>query len=101
MNSLFNHDINRQIIDRINHLNSTNRRQWGKMNTGQMLAHCAVALESALGDVNRKRTIAGLLFGRIARKQILSDKPFKRNLPTSKVFVITNEKNLEEEKMLL
>ena len=38
------------------------------------------------------------LFGRIAKKQLVKDEPFKRNLPTAPGFVIKGDQNFNEEK---
>ena len=43
----------------------------------------------------------GILFGKIAKKQILSDKPFSRNSPTDKHFIVADQRNFEEEKKAL
>jgi hypothetical protein len=40
----------------------------------------------------------GLLFGKMAFKQLISEKPWKRSLPTAKEFKITDSRNFEEEK---
>jgi hypothetical protein len=39
----------------------------------------------------------GLLFGKFAFKQLISDKPWKRNLPTAKEFKIKDARNFEQE----
>jgi len=101
MNTLFDKKINEQIIGRINKLNSSSRAEWGKMSVSQMLAHCSSTLETAIGNKKEKRDFLGYLFGGIAKKQALSDKPIKKGLPTSKIFKITSDKNFEEEKVRL
>ncbi len=82
------------------HVNSPNL--WGKMNVAQMLAHCSIVLEVALGDRPLKRGIMGIIFGRLAKNVITNDKPFKRNLPTDKSFVVSDQHEfLAEQKRLL
>jgi hypothetical protein len=68
------------------------------MNAGQMLAHCSVGLESALGDRKQKRAVIGYLFGKFAKKSAFGEKPFSKGLPTDKSFIITEDKNTEFEK---
>lgn len=79
-----------ELIGRIGHLNENSTAQWGKMNLGQMLEHCVRAEELYLGKIHMKRTLPGLLFGKMAIKNLLKDEtPMGRNLPTRKEFVIT------------
>ena len=101
MNTLFDKKLNEQIIERINHLSPTSRKEWGKMSVSQMLAHCSVVLETTIGDKKVKRDFLGFLFGRIALKQALNDKPFKKNVPTSKSFTIKDDGDFEKEKIKL
>ncbi len=98
MKSLFNPTVNQEVIDRIVKLTSSTASQWGKMNVGQMLAHCGVGMQSALGDVTLERSLMGYLFGGIAKKRLVNEEPFKKNLPTAKEFVIADKRNCDEEK---
>jgi len=98
MKNLFDEQVNHEIISRIEKISSGINAIWGKMNAGQMLAHCSVGLETALGDKTQKRSFIGLLFGNMAKKQVFSEKPFKKGLPTDKLFIINDDRNIEEEK---
>jgi hypothetical protein len=101
MNSLFDTQYSTEIINRINKLTPDTKAQWGKMSVSQMMAHCTEALRSAYGELKLKRTIFGMLMGPIAKKSVLSDKPYKHGLPTDKHFVIKDDKNFDEEKTKL
>jgi hypothetical protein len=101
MMSLFDENELAIVLHRINKLTPDSRPNWGKMNVSQMLAHCQTTLNLALGKATLKRSILGFLFGKIAKKQVVSDKPFKRNLPTAPSFIIKDEKNFELEKQKL
>jgi len=101
MKSLFDRNDNQEIINRLSKLTSGSQAQWGKMNVGQMLAHCKVPLQGALGDVIPKRSFIGRLIGGIAKKQVLGDEPFKQGLPTDKSFVITDKREFEQERSAL
>ena len=98
MKSLFNKQDNEEIINRINKLSSENKPEWGKMNAAQMLAHSVIALQIPLEDVKQKRSLMGIVFGGIAKKKLVNEEPFKKNLPTDKKFVIQDQRNFEEEK---
>lgn len=98
MERIFNVADSTRFVGRINQLLPSSRPLWGKMNVSQMLAHCQVPLRVALGELQIKRGLAGFLFGRIARKKLLSDQPFKPNLPTFREAKITGVKDFTTEK---
>lgn len=98
MKSIFNAKDNDELIERIDKLTPSSAAQWGKMNVSQMLVHCQIFIKLALGDLKLRRVFLGLLFGKIAKKQVLSDAPLKRNLPTVKEANIKDQRNFEEEK---
>lgn len=98
MKNLLNAVANQEIIDRINHLSSTSQAQWGKMTVDQMLAHCQVPLQVAFGEVKLKQGLIGVLLGGLVKKQLMSDKPFKKGLPTDKSFIVIDQRDFNEEK---
>jgi len=89
------------ILQRLENLQSNAVAQWGKMTVAQMLAHCQVPIECALGDRQQKQSLLGKLFGPIAKKQMLKDTPFKKNLPTDASFVVKDQRTFEKEKQSL
>ena len=101
MKNLFDAAGNAEIISRLNLLTDQSKPGWGKMNVSQMLFHCTVPLKVALGEVKLKRSLAGLLFGSIARRTMVNEKPFSRNLPTDKSFIAWNNPVFEKEKETL
>ena len=100
MKSLFNSSDNQEIIDRIHKLTPSSKGQWGKMNVEQMLAHSRMPLMAAYGgEKMSKRGLISFLFGKMAKRQLIySDKPFTKNLPTDKKFIIVNPEKFEKEK---
>lgn len=98
MKNLFNPEETTEIKTRIDKISQSSTPLWGKMNAGQMLAHCSVGLSSALGDVKQKRKFIGLLFGKMAKKSIFDPKPWKKGLPTDKSFKITIPCDFDKEK---
>ena len=101
MPSIFNKEDCRLLINRINAITPDTKPLWGKMNATQVMGHCKVTFDSATGKTFIKRGIISFIFGGIAKKQIFSDKPFKKNLPTAKEFIISVGKDFEEEKVKL
>jgi hypothetical protein len=96
--NLFETSVKQQIIHRINNLTPQSAAQWGKMNVAQMLAHCQMPLGVATGKHTLKRNFLLRLIGPFFKKQLFNEKPFKRSLPTDKSFIITDLRNLEQEK---
>jgi Protein of unknown function (DUF1569) len=95
---LFDPGVKQFIIARINKLTPQSKAQWGKMNVGQMLAHCQVPIGVGLGTNKISRSFVGILFGSLAKKMLSNDKPFKHHLPTDRNFVMKDEKDFEKEK---
>jgi hypothetical protein len=98
MQSMFNAENVQTITDRINRLTPGSKAMWGKMNVSQMLAHVQVPLRVMKGEAKTKQGIIGWLFGGIAKKQMLNDKPFKQGLPTDPSFVMRDNKDFDTEK---
>ena len=101
MNTLFDPQTSQEIIQRIENLNISSSRQWGKMDVAQMLAHCAMGMETSLGDRNPPRTFLGRLLGKIMQGGLTDDKPMPKNLPTHPEFVMVDSKDFEREKSRL
>ena len=103
MKSLFNTSDTKEIIDRINKLTPASKGLWGKMNVEQMLAHARLPILAAYGaEQMSKRGLISFLFGKMAKKQFVdSEKPFSKNSPTDKKFIIANPEKFETEKQRL
>lgn len=99
MQSLFNAEGFKSIIARINKLTPDSKREWGKMNSAQMLAHLSQAFRTASGELKLKRAFIGKLFGSWAKKKFITGEgPFSKNSPTDKTFIISGERDFEKEK---
>ncbi len=98
MTTIFEPATLQSLLWRIEKLTPNSQGLWGKMNAGQMMAHCSAVLEIALSDKQVKREIMALIFGKMAKNMIISDKPFKKNLPTDKNFLVTNPVDFDREK---
>lgn len=100
--SLFDQTTADEFIARINQLKPISRAEWGKMNVAQMLAHCQTPIRMANGSlVTKPNKIIRFLFGKSAKKQLLNDPVFKKNLPTFSEARIANERDFHKEKELL
>jgi len=101
MNNLFQQEVAVDIQRRIDKLSPQTKGLWGKMSVAQMVAHCQVPLQVALGRKELKRGLFGVLFGKIAKKQMLKETPFKKNLPTDPSFIIRYQPDFNHEKQQL
>ena len=98
MTTLFDPTTDAQLISRLESLRPDIQPKWGKMNVSQMLAHCRVGFEVYFGAKEIKQSLMGKLFGKIAKKQLFSDKPVAKNLPTVKEFVVAGMRDFANEK---
>lgn len=100
MNNLFNQSDVKELLERIEKLTPNDQRLWGKMNVAQMLAHCNVSMETAMGKSFIKPIFIGSIIGRFLKKTALSEKPFGKNSPTDKTYIFTDkyDLNFEEQK---
>ncbi len=88
-------------LERISRLAPESKGQWGKMDVSQMLAHCALALEAALGDIKPPRRWLGYIFGPFMRKQLISSYTVGKNAPTADFLHIVDARNFAQEKARL
>ena len=95
MKSIFDKNALDEIFARLEKLQPTAQRQWGKMSPAQMLEHCARAVEMANGKKPMQQAFLGKLIGWIFKKGFLSEKPFPKNSPTAPDFIIKDEPEFE------
>ncbi len=99
MITLFDQAIHDQIRTRIDKLTPATQRQWGKMNVGQMLAHCSAGLDMQMGTIKLKRVFIGRIIGPLIKKMVTSnDEPFKKNSPTAPELTFVDERDFNKEK---
>ena len=101
MQNIFTQKDNQEIIERISKLTPNSQRLWGKMSVSQMLEHCQKPLEVATGSLELKRTFIGFLFGKIAKKVFIGNKPLSKNMPTVKDFIIKSDSDFDTQKTIL
>jgi uncharacterized protein DUF1569 len=101
MKSLFEKEAATEILQRIDKLNASSQRQWGKMEVAQMLAHCSAAMEVATGEHPLPRMFIGQILGPIFKSSFYNDKPLTKNGPTDKSFIISDTRDFVKEKSRL
>ena len=101
MKSLFAPTYANEILNRIDKIESTSPRQWGKMDVAQMLAHCGNGLEMAMGIINPLRVFIGRLIGGFLKPVYTNEKPFSKDSPTSEEIKVSTPKDFATEKIRL
>jgi hypothetical protein len=99
MKSLFETETITEIEQRILSLTPNTERQWGTMHVSQMVKHCQVPLEIAMGKKQPKEKV-GLLkktILKLFKSSLYNDKPIKKNLPTGKDFYIKDRVDFDSE----
>ena len=99
MKNIFKTEITDGIINRINQLKPTSKNLWGKMNVGQMLAHCNVTYEMVYTDKHPKpNAFKKFMLKLFVKKIVVGEKPYSKNGRTAPEFLITSDKEFEKEK---
>ncbi len=97
MQNLFQPEAAAEVIARIDKLQPTSQCQWGKMDVAQMMAHCSATLDVASGRVVLPRLLIGRILAPFVRHVFTNDKPFSKNGPTDKSFVIAGKRDFARE----
>lgn len=100
MKSLFETNTLQEITDRINSLNNSSSPDWGKMNVAQMLKHCQVPFGVINGTVKMETKVGffkKLIFS-LMKPLMYNDKPWRKNVPTGKEFIINEDVEFDKEK---
>ena len=98
MKSLFDPNVFQDTVGRIEALQPSASRQWGKMTPSKMLEHSARALEMAAGKGPQTQVWLGKLIGWTARENFVGEKPFSKNGPTGPQFIVHDEPDFAKSK---
>lgn len=101
METLFDPANLERTLARVGRLQPDSKREWGKMDAAQTMAHCALGIEAATGDAKLARSLLARLLGRFFKGLLLGPKPFSKNSPTHPMLVTTSPKDFEREKARL
>jgi hypothetical protein len=97
MKSLSEPATTEEVKERMAKVRPDSERLWGKMSPAQALAHCSAAMEVSVGLRFPPRNFIGRLIGRRVLKIFLAGKPFPRNSPTDKSFVVRDDRDFDVE----
>jgi hypothetical protein len=99
MKHLFDAATVEEVQARVAQLRPESGALWGTMNPAQALAHCALALEWAVGDSVPPRMWLGRIIGRVVKPMVFrNEAPMRRNSPTAKSLVVRDARDLDTER---
>ena len=102
MTNLYEPATAARVKERIAALKPDSQRQWGKMTSAQAVAHCAEAMQWAVGDVHPPRMFVGRILGRLVKSKVLAEsEPMRKNSPTAKSLIIADDRDLAVEQKRL
>jgi hypothetical protein len=103
MKSLFNEAEYKEIRKRVENLQANNQRQWGKMSITQMMAHCSIGFEKAIGTLpfeDKSNFIMRTLVKRIVLNAVKKG-DLGKNQKTFPDYAIAEDKDFDTEKKRL
>jgi len=91
--NLFQQETLAEVISRIERLQPTSAGQWGKMDVAQMMAHCCLAMDMALGRLNMPRVFIGRLIGPFLKPLLTNNTQPPRNAPTNPELMVSGKRD--------
>jgi hypothetical protein len=93
MKNLFEATVANQVKTRLGKLEPQSERSWGKMTAAQMLAHCSVSMQWAVGElVAEKGALPARLMGRLLKPMVFrNEDPLRKNSPTAKSLIVADD----------
>ncbi len=99
MRNLYRQSDVAEIKQRLAGLQPDSPRRWGKMSAPQAVAHCAAAMEWAVGDRIPPPVGLSSILGRMIKSRVLgNDAPIRQNAPTAKDLLVVDEPDLQTER---
>jgi hypothetical protein len=92
--SIFDPTQNQAMIARIANLKPESQATWGKMNATQMCKHTNAAILVAFGEKYIKVNLLFRFLGRMMKNKVFNS-DFKKNSPTAKEFIFTDQYDFE------
>ena len=94
--------VTREVLNRIEKLDSHQQPLWGRMSVAQMLAHCCVSYEYIYEDKYKPPgMLMKLILKTMVKNMVTSEKPYAKNSRTAPDFLIREPKDFLEEKARL
>ena len=100
MKNLFDPVVANEVKARVRKLDPQSERLWGKMTAPQMLAHCSVSMQWAVGEVvPEKGALPARLMGRLVKPMVFrNEDPLRKNSPTARSLIVADERGFDQER---
>ena len=100
MKNLFDAAVANEVKARLRQLEPQSERLWGKMTAAQMLAHCSVSMQWAVGEVvPEELALPARLMGLVVKPKVFrNDDPLRKNTPTARGLIVADERDLGKER---
>jgi hypothetical protein len=101
--NIFSAETTASIVDRIQKLTPDTQPSWGKMNVGQMLAHCCVTYQYVYEPQKFKKPnmLMSWVLKKFVKDGVCNEVPYKKNSGTAPDFIIKGSRDFETEKQKL
>ena len=100
MKNLFDATVANDVKARLAQLRPQTERRWGKMTAAQMLAHCSLSMQWAVGEVVPEQgALPARLIGRLVKPLVFrNEDPLRKNSPTAGSLIVADERDLGKER---
>lgn len=94
MQTVWDAGVRKELLERFGRLKADEKPRWGKMNAGQMVAHCADPLRAAMGEMKVTEKWTPMRFG-LLRYLVIYVLPWPKGAPTAVEFIHTGAEDLD------
>lgn len=95
---IFDAAVAQDLHARIGRLTPSMPPLWGRMNAAQMLAHCCVPYEQLRGGRGGGPLLVRWIGRVFFKNAVVGERPFRKNIPTPRSFVIADAREFEAER---
>lgn len=100
MKSVWDAGTRKELLDRFARLTPQHKPLWGKMNAGQMVAHCAGPLRAAMGEMKVTEKWTPFRIG-LLRYLVIYKMPWPKGAPTAPEFIHQGVEDLDSNRRQL
>jgi hypothetical protein len=94
--NIFTQEVTRKLNQRLHKITHETQPTWGKMNAGQMLAHCNVTYEMAIEEKHAKaKGLKKLILTKFVKPIVTGEKPYKKNSRTAPEFLVSDKQDFD------
>lgn len=91
--------VSEELVSRISKINKDTIPLWGKMNAGQMMAHCCVPFEYVYENkYSKPNFVMRWVLKTFVKPKVVNESVYKQGIPTGPDFIITEHKDFEKER---